>query len=196
MGNQSELFAKAAEKIDEANSQDPKMEMVDGQEVPSEVIYGQRMSARLNEYVPDASEQLQLACRGQHIRRWEIPRKDYPMDRKGYNQWRIALYSYHAEKTGEILRELGYDEAFASRAETIIRKERPKLDPEVQQLEDVACLVFLEHYSLDFAGKHAEDKIISIIQKTWKKMSEPGHAAALKLSLPGPVEALVKKALA
>ncbi|MCR9229374.1 MAG: DUF4202 domain-containing protein [Flavobacteriaceae bacterium] len=43
--------------------------------------------------------------------------------------------------------------------------------------------------------KHDDDKIISILQKTWKKMSPKGHKAALNLSLSKRGMELVSKAL-
>jgi len=60
----------------------------------------------------------------------------------------------------------------------------------------VACLVFLEHYALDFAGKHSKEQVVAIVQKTWAKMSPEGHEAALGLALPPAVRALVEEALA
>ena len=58
-----------------------------------------------------------------------------------------------------------------------------KLDPEAQLLEDVVCLVFLENYFAEFAREHDEAKLIDIVRKTWKKMSDRGHQAALELEL-------------
>jgi hypothetical protein len=65
----------------------------------------------------------------------------------------------------------------------------------VQLLEDIACLVFLEYYFPNFAPKYEEDKLIDIVRKTWKKMSDQGHAAALEIALPDELKALVGKAL-
>ena len=46
-----------------------------------------------------------------------------------------------------------------------------------------------------FARDHDEEKLIKILRKTWKKMSDRGHAAALKLNL-GPRELeLISKAI-
>ena len=65
----------------------------------------------------------------------------------------------------------------------------------------VTDLVFLEHYLEEFAGKHPEydeAKWLDIIGKTWKKMSERAHRFVLDggISLPGPLAALVHKAVA
>jgi hypothetical protein len=76
-----------------------------------------------------------------------------------------------------------------------LRKEKLKADPETQALEDVACLVFLENYFADFAVKHEEKKIIDILRRTWKKMSERGRAAAMELPLKAEARRLVEMAL-
>lgn len=59
----------------------------------------------------------------------------------------------------------------------------PETPPFILCGEDVICLVFLEFYFEPFAKKYTEDKMIDIVQKTWRKMSEEGHEAALKLPL-------------
>ena len=96
--------------IDEANRDDPNMESEDNQEVPAALLYGRRMSAWVDRLKPEAPEALQIAARAQHIRRWEIPRKDFPMDRAGYFKWRTTLYGYHGEKAAEIMEAAGYDD--------------------------------------------------------------------------------------
>jgi len=136
-----------------------------------------------------------LAVRAQHIRRWTVPRGNYPMDRPGYLRWRAALAKFHAETAESMLRKAGYEEATVRRVGALIRKERLKLDPEAQLLEDAACLVFLENYFADFASHHDEAQVVEIVRKTWKKMSERGHAAALALPLAPHARALVEKAL-
>lgn len=178
--------------IDAANGRDPAQE--GGQ--PAALLYGRRMSARLAVFAPQAGEALQIAIRGQHIERWSIPRSAYPMDKPGYFRWRNELKKVHAERLAQIMGAAGYDAAAIERSGQIVRKERVKSDPEAQVLEDVACLVFLEHYAADFAARHPEDKCVDIVRKTWAKMSDAGHAAALALDLPAGVAALVKKALA
>ena len=49
----------------------------------------------------------------------------------------------------------------------------------MQTLEDVICLVFLQHYFADFQKQHSIEKAGPIIAKTWKKMSEAGQTAAM-----------------
>ena len=159
-------------RFDEANAEDPNTEVIDGQPLPKELVYGQRMSARLAVFAPDAPETVKLAARAQHIRRWEVPRDSYPEGRAGYLKWRTDLYKRHAEIAGEIMGDVGYDAEPIERVQTLLRKRGLKTDPDVQLMEDVICLVFLEHYFHDFAQKHDEEKLIPIVQKTWKKMSE------------------------
>lgn len=181
--------------FDAANAGDPNREMDRGEAQPKEWLYGRRMSETLATFKPDASEALQLAARCQHIRRWESPRSDYPEGRAGYKKWRSQLALFHGRVAGEIMAENGYDDATIARVKDMLIKRNLKRDPEVQTLEDVICLVFLTYYLEDFAQKHDEDKLIDIIQKTWRKMSEEGHTAALKLPLSEPMSRLVKKAL-
>jgi hypothetical protein len=101
----------------------------------------------------------------------------------------------HADRAGAILREAGYDDDTVARVRSLIKKQRMATDPEAQTLEDVACMVFLVLDFEEFAGKHDDDKVIDIVQKTWKKMSEPAHQAALGLELPPRLGSLVKRAL-
>lgn len=179
----SERLQQAFREFDALNAEDPVRETDCGQTVPRELLYAQRMSARLDEFAPQASEALRLAARCQHIQRWKIPRSEYPMDRAGYKRWRLDLARMHAQIAQQVLETAGYEPEFRDRVGMMLRKEKLKRDAEVQCLEDVICLVFLEHYFAAFAAKHQRDKIISIVRKTWNKMSERGHAAALQLPL-------------
>lgn len=181
--------------FDKANLMDPNTEMLNGKPVAKEWIYGQRMSTQLKTFCPQASEALQLAARSQHICRWKIPRSDYPMDRSGYKKWRLDLAQMHGDIAGEIMSAEGYDETIIARVKDLLLKRSLKRDEEVQALEDVICLVFLEFYLEDFASKHDETKLVDIIRKTWNKMSSNGHEAALKLPLKETMLALVSKAL-
>ncbi|KAA1248130.1 DUF4202 domain-containing protein [Aquimarina sp. RZ0] len=172
---------QAFQLFDKANSNDPNQEIVNEKSISKELIYGQRMSQILDSFLPDAPDALRLAARSQHICRWEIPRDSYPMDRIGYLTWRKELKKFHASKASEILEEVGYDTETIDRVSFLLQKKKLKKDTDTQTLEDVICLVFLQFYYQDFIGKHTEEKVISILQKTWNKMSEKGHAAALAL---------------
>ncbi len=194
---QSRLAATHA-AIDAANAEDPRrVETKDG-ETGFEELYAKRMSDALARVYPEASELLQLAVRAQHLRRWEIPRADFPDGRHGYNDWRKTCRAHHAERAGAIMRSLGWSEEDAARVGALIRKEKLKKDPESQALENIAALVFLEHYFDDFLAKYQsydDEKIVDILGKTLCKMSPRGHAAALSLSLAPRANTLVAKAL-
>ena len=189
-------FETAIARFDAANAADPNTEMVDGVAYPKELLYAQRMTAWLDKLAPDASEVLRLAARAQHIRRWAIPRRDYPMTRTGYLKWRTSLYHFHADTAGDILRQVGYDDATIAAVQSLLRKERLKRNPDMQRLEDVICLVFLESYFANFAPQYDEQKVLDIVRKTWKKMSPRGRAAARDLTLTAAARALLEKALA
>ena len=198
-GADSERFARAIARFDAANGEDPNRESDGGGVRPKELLYAERMTAMLARFAPQASEPLRLAARCQHIRRWKIPRADYPMTRAGYQQWRLRLRDFHAELAGTILRDAGYDDATIARVRSLIRKEALKSDAEAQALEDVVDLVFLESYLEDFVAKHAgydEAKFIDILKKTARKMSARGRDAALTLISPPPaLGPVIRKAM-
>lgn len=177
----AERFQAAIQRFDAANREDPRKEAFEGKQYPQELLYAQRMTAWLERLAPGASELLRIAARCQHICRWHIPRNEYPMDRAGYLRWRTRLYSFHAEKAGEILQEVGYDDATIRRVQELVRKEHLKSDPEMQLLEDVICLVFLENYFSGFAAEHDAETLRGILRKTWRKMSPRGRQEALEL---------------
>jgi hypothetical protein len=177
-------FVRAIAGFDAANAEDPNRETVDGRERPKELLYAERLTAMLQRFAPDASEVLRLAARAQHIQRWKIPRNEYPMDRIGYLQWRKRLYKFHAQLASEILRDVGYDDATIAGVATLLKKEGLKSNADVQALEDVVDLVFLESYLADFVTKHGEydvAKFTDILAKTAKKMSPRGRDAAISL---------------
>lgn len=197
-----DIFKKAIELIDAANSEDPNQVTDEhGKTWPKELLYSYRMAEILQRYAPEADSICQLAISSQHIQRWKSPRNAYPMDRIGYLQWRKDLYKFHADTMGELMSQAGYAADDIERAKKMVAKVGIKSNPDTQLLEDVADLVFIEYYLLDFANRHpdyTEDKWIEIIQKTWKKMSEKGQKFALSgaIKLPEPLVPLINKALA
>ena len=199
MNSGNERFMLANARFDAANAEDPNRESVGGGERPKELLYAERLTAMLARFAPDASEALRLAARCQHIQRWKIPRADYPMTRPGYHQWRTRLRDFHADLAATILREAGYDETIVARVRSLIRKEALKTDPEVQALEDIVDLVFLESYLGDFVAKHPdydEAKFVDILKKTARKMSARGRESALTLIAPPPdLAPVIRKAI-
>ena len=183
----SPRYQSAIADIDAANGDDPRHDLVAGQSRPREVVYAERMSACLNRLYPHAPEVLRIAARAQHIRRWEIPRANYPVGRDGYNAWRSAARFHHAELATAIMRRHGYAETDTAHVARIIKKEQLKQDADSQALENVVGAVFFEHYLPGFIASHAEysqDKLIGILRNTLRKMDAAGHAAVLALALP------------
>ncbi len=187
-------FEQAIYLFDAYNSNDPKPTLIDGNEVADNQLYAQRMSEKMEKYVPEASESLLLAARSQHIGRWEIPRSDYPRDRKGYLQWRSQLKIYHAKLAASIMEKVGYDELKISKVKNLLVKKQLNLNPEAQTLEDVICLVFLEFYFDDFSEERDEEKLVNILRKTIAKMSSKGVVTALQLPLSVKAKDLIGKA--
>ena len=189
-------FVNVITAIDAANGRDPNRIAVEGGSEPAELVYGRRMNAALARIAPEASWHLRIAVRGQHIERWTSPRKNYPDGRVGYLRWRKDLMEFHARRVGEIMAAEGFGADDIARVGSLVRKERLKSDAEAQTLEDVACIVFLEHYLDDFMRKTDDDKLAGILAKTWNKMSPRGHEHALKLALPARVPDLLQRGLA
>lgn len=196
----SQRYQRAIALFDAANGEDPNVVVVDGTDWPKELLYSHRMTEMQQRFAPDASEPVRLACRAQHIQRWKIPRKDYPMTPEGYQHWRTTLYKFHAEVAGKLMKEAGYDDEMIERVKKVVAKRGLKVNPETQMMEDVADLVFIEHYMLGFAGQkpeYTEEKWLDIIRKTWKKMSENAHAFVLagRVRLPEQLAPLILKAV-
>lgn len=192
----SERLDQVISAIDEANAADPNTIEDGGEARPAELVYGERMTEAQERIYPDASEALRIAARAQHIRRWTVPRSSYPEGRKGYYAWRNYLKRFHADEVAVLMEKAGYSEEEINQVGSIIRKEGLRRNPDAQALEDLACVVFLEHYFEPFADKYDDDKLIDILRKTWAKMSDKGHAAALELQLPPRAARLVGRALA
>ena len=191
-------FRAAIAAMDALNAQDPSGEAAEGGADPPALRYGRRMSGWLLRLAPDASEALRLAARAQHIGRWKIARGSYPSGREGYLKWRADLARFHADTAAAILAEAGYESDLIERVGAILQKKRLKRDAEVQTLEDVACLVFLEHEFAEFSRKHEDEKVVDIVAKTLAKMSDRGRAEAAILTpaLPADRRVLVERAKA
>ena len=194
-------FEESLRLIDQANGEDPnKVVDSENKEWPKELLYSHHMSDMLERYAPDTDGAMKLAIRAQHIQRWKSPRSDYPMNRKGYHQWRTALYTFHAETLAALMQQAGYDEDSLNRVKLSVGKKALKKNPDTQLVENIAALVFIEHYLQAFADKHPEydeEKWIDIIRKTWRKMSAEAQEFALSgsVKLPEPLVPLIQKAL-
>lgn len=192
-------FQSAIDAIDQANANDPRIVEIGGLKRPFEIVYAERMTARLAAMYPNASENLRLAARAQHLRRFDIPRDSYPLGRAGYNDWRHACREHHAALVSKILAANDYTPDEIARVALLIRKEHLKTDTESQALENVVGVVFIEHYFDGFLAQHAsydEAKITGILSKTLRKMSPDGHTAALSLPLPETARRFILTAIA
>ena len=192
----SEKFARAIELIDAANAEDPQTIVVDGIELPKEPTHARLLTEWVERLNPDASEQLLLAARAMHIRRWTSSRQSYPADRKGYLRWRTELKKMHQEQAGLLMEQAGYDAAAIARVQQLISKANRQQDPEVQTLEDGLCLVFLQTQLSDLAARLDDEKMIGILRKSWAKMSPAAHYLAHDLPFDDRSRDLVGRALA
>ena len=187
----NEKFDAAIRRFDEENSRDPHLE----NSRPRELLYAERLTDWVLKLCPDAGEALRLAARCQHICRWQSPRGNYPMTRAGYLKWRADLKKFHAQKSGEILRETGFDDETIRRVQELNLKKNFPADPEVRVLEDALCLVFLEFQLAELAAKSDDEKMINALRKSWEKMTETARAEALKLDYGEREKNLISRAL-
>jgi len=184
-------FTAAIRRFDEENSRDPNQ---DGGR-PRELVYAERLTDWVLKLKRDASEVLRLAARCQHICRWQNPRENYPMTRPDYLKWRADLKAFHAQKSGEILGESGFDATTIRCVHELNLKKNFPSDPEARVLEDALCLVFLQFQLAELAAKCNDEKMVNALRKSWGKMTEAARAEALKLSYATHEKSLLERAL-
>jgi hypothetical protein len=188
-------FQAAIAAFDRENAEDPHTLAVGAVNRPRELVDAERLSAWVTRLAPDASEALRLAARCQHIRRWEIARSSFPEGRVGYLQWRTQLGRFHADTVTRILEGIGYERELIDAVRRINLKQGLHSNPDTQTMEDALCLTFLEFEFDEFCTRYPAEKVVEVVQKTWKKMSERGHAAALGLPFSAGAGELVRRAL-
>jgi hypothetical protein len=192
-------YERAVAAIDAANADDPNRILVRGVERPKEQAHAELMTEWVERLSADTgdppSEALLLAARAHHLRRWALPRSDYPDGRKGYLRWRRDLHQRHAADVSAILHDEGYEEDTVARVADIVRKRNLERDPEVQVLEDALCLVFVETQFRELADRLDHGKMVDVVRKTLVKMSDEGKQQALALDLPVEDRALIEEAL-
>ncbi len=195
------MFNKTAELINATNSDDPNKELYNDKLWPKELLYSHHMTNMLNRFAPDTDDVMKLGISAQHIERWKSPRDAYSMDKKGYYQWRTQLYQFHADTVCALMKQVGYSDAELERVNNAVSKKSLNTNADTQLVEDIAALVFIEHYMQAFADKHPEydeKKWLEIILRTWNKMSDHAQKFALSgdLKLPEPLIPLIQKAIA
>ena len=182
-------FQDAVAAFQEIHRSDPRRIQLPEGESPWSVYYHQRLLYWVRELSPEAPEEMLVAAHSQHLRRWQTPRDRFPAGRTGYRSWRKAAARNQLAETEEILKKVGYSAGFISRVSDFLMKRRRRLDPQVATFEDAICLVFLENELLAFAATQPRSKVIEVLRKTWKKMSQAGQKEALELKQKLPQEA-------
>lgn len=193
--NNDPRYIEAIQKINAANSEDPRTQVVDGQPQPRELMFSLRVCEWVQKLVDDPSEELLIAARAHTLRRWHIPRDTYPKTTVGYHQWRDALAQYHAKEAESILRSVGYPDEAIAKIKALITKDHWPQDDEACALEDAGCLVFLETKLGDYLDDWKEEKTIHILQRTLKKMTPAARTHALQLSLGDPEREILQRAI-
>jgi hypothetical protein len=193
--NTQEKVALAHEKMNALNAADPNRFDTPLGPRPRELWMAERLEHWVHQVASPPSTALLLAARCQHLMRWRVPRSDYDQGRIGYLKWRKDLAKVHADSASEILRDVGFDSETIDQVREINLKQNLKTSPDVQAMEDALCLCFLEQEYAAFAEKHEDQKVVEIVEKTWRKMSPVGQKLALTLPLSGRPAQLVRRAL-
>lgn len=188
-------FERAIAAIDAANAEDPHRIELGGELRPKERAHAELVTGWVERLSARPGEALLLAARAHHLRRWTLPRSEFPQGRAGYHRWRGELQRRHAEETSAILRESGYDDATVSRVSALICKRGLGEDPEVQVLEDALCLVFVGTQLREFASRHPDEKVVDVLVKSLRKMSPAGRVALGEIAVGGVEKGLIAQAL-
>ena len=168
------LLERIVETIDRRHAEDP---------AGREAAYARAMSGHLEALQKAPSDALRIAVRAQHFERWLYPRSDFPPGREGYLRWRAEAARRQAEAVGRLLGSHDVDAATTERVQALMMKRNRLREPEAQTLEDCACLVFLESELARFAAGREPERVVAILRRTWRKMSEPGRRRALELPM-------------
>jgi len=171
-------YNKIREALMKLHNEDPKQ--TDNQ--AEESLYATRMVEQLKKYYPQANQLLEISALAHHLKRWEIARSIYPMDKQGYFQWRRHVAKHQLAILTEVLDKEGIANEEQETIISVLKKENIKKLEESQVIEDVACMVFVQHYLEPFAAPHDKQKVVDIVRKTMLKMSQ--HAINETAQLP------------
>ncbi len=188
-------FNAAVAAIDQANSLDPKSAKWNGLEGPRELLFATRVFEWVLKIDPFASEALLLAARAHTLRRWEIPRAKYEMNRRGYHGWRDACARHHATVAQSLLTQHGYESPAVDQVLDLILKKNWPADPAAQMLEDADCLAFLEMKLANYVDEWEGEKAINILRRTLRKMTPKARELAAGLTLEPRAAELVRSAM-
>jgi len=188
-----EIYKQAREGIGKMHSEDLTFELENGESYPAEVLYSARMLAMLEIVNPQSTYLLKLAAQCQHLKRWGVPRANYPFDRRGYHQWRRVVMEYQLQQTNEILTEVGMESESILIITEALRNQGNKEDVNAQIILDTACLVFLKWYLQPFAAKHEQTKVADILKKTLRKMSDKALVLLKFLEFPKGAEVIISQ---
>jgi hypothetical protein len=191
----SELLARASAAIDAANSADPTTIVVRGAPTPLALAHGRLAADWVQRLHPDAPDEWLLAARAHHLRRWELPRSDYPEGRSGYHRWKRDQRRRHADDVAALLAPLGVAEPSIERVQSLVRRDTLADDPGAQAVEDAACLVFIETQLAGIAARFDRDQLIDVLRKTARKMSPAALAAAASIPIDDAAAGLLAAAL-
>ncbi len=169
--------------IDRANAEDPTTLRVRGVDRPKALGEAELATIWMEQLVDAPSDELRVAVRAHHLRRWTVPRSTYPDGRAGYLKWRRDLHERHADDVGEIMRSHGWPDTSVTRVQDLIRKRGLGRieDDELQAFEDALCLVFIETQYDELAGRLPDDTMEGVVEKTLKKMSPAARELAATL---------------
>jgi hypothetical protein len=183
-------FAAAVAAIDAANAGDPGLIDVRGAGPrPLAQVHGELAAEWVGVLAPEADELVLVAARAHHLRRWELPRAQYPAGRAGYLQWKRDQRRRHADDLSALMAEHGYGPDEVARAQAMVLRQGDG----GQLVEDAACLVFIETQLAAVATQLDHDHLLDVIRKTAKKMSSAALAAVGQMPL-GEVERSVLSA--
>ncbi len=164
--------------IDAANSADPNL--LDGR--PLAQVQGERATLWVDELEPAASAEVHVAARAHHLERWVLTRSSYPDGRAGYLRWRRDNKAHQAERAAQLVREHA-PLIDAHRVSQLLLRQGLGTDTEVQLIEDVACLVFLETQFEPMIDRTEPDHLVGIVRKTLAKMSNAAVEASSLVAL-------------
>ena len=190
----SDRLKAALNAIDQANADDPHTIEIGGEIRPKEQAHAELMTEWVQRLDPDAHDAQLVAARAHHLRRWALPRSDYPEGRAGYLRWRTAQAKRHGAAVADIVTAVGYDDAFAADVSAIVAKRGLATDPRVQTHEDALCLVFLQTQFDELADKLGDDHMAEVLAKTLAKMSPAARRIAQDLDLSPRAAALLEAA--